>query len=412
MSKVIFLSLPFHGHINPTLDLVRELIQRGEEVIYYATDVFRKKIEDTGAVFRSYRPHENWDVKYTADEMIESTSKTIDMDDLFAYWNREEKFYQDIEQDTMNDVLEDCTDYIIHDSYAKWGEGIARALDIPEITYYTTFAYCEKMYDVNPEFVIRDIFRLSDSYLANIKQTKRMIDIAVKYGRSQAVVGNNDRKLNIVYTSKCFQVFSECFDESYKFVGPQVADRNDRTEFPFEKLEGKPLIYISMGSIVSCHQNSKSFYKMCFEAFGDFNMQVVLSLGGNIEASLLGEIPCNFIVRDFVPQIEILKRASLFITHGGMNSVNEALYHHVPMIVYPQGGDQPIVAMQVEQLGAGICLRNSGLNPRELREAAEKIFKDPTYINNCKIIEDSFKSTGGYKEAVDEIFALKEKAGI
>jgi MGT family glycosyltransferase len=75
----------------------------------------------------------------------------------------------------------------------------------------------------------------------------------------------------------------------------------------------------------------------------------------------LGDIPANCLVQQFVPQLEILQRASLFITHGGMNSVNEAHSYNVPLVIVPQTADQHLIAKRVEKLGAGKQLFTQGL---------------------------------------------------
>ncbi|MBU3113562.1 nucleotide disphospho-sugar-binding domain-containing protein [Clostridium lacusfryxellense] len=98
----------------------------------------------------------------------------------------------------------------------------------------------------------------------------------------------------------------------------------------------------------------EEIYKKCFAAFRGENVKVVLSMGSIVPITAIGEIPENFIVRKYVPQLELLKYVNLFITHGGMNSVSEGLYNNIPLIVIPQFADQPAVAARVKELGAGV----------------------------------------------------------
>ena len=103
------------------------------------------------------------------------------------------------------------------------------------------------------------------------------------------------------------------------------------------------------------------FYKLCFKAFENTDYTIVMSIGDKTEISDLGDIPKNFIVKNYVPQTELLKYTKLFITHGGMNSTHEGLYNGVPLVVIPQSADQPVIAKQVENLGAGVKLQMQGL---------------------------------------------------
>ena len=151
----------------------------------------------------------------------------------------------------------------------------------------------------------------------------------------------NPAPLTIVYTTREFQPFGETFDQTYKFVGPSISSRLTQENFDLTAIKGKSLIYISLGTVFN---QAIDFYKLCFKAFGNTDHTVVMSIGEKAQISDLGEIPKNFIVKNYVPQTEVLKYTKLFITHGGMNSTHEGLYYGVPLIVIPQSADQPIIA--------------------------------------------------------------------
>ena len=123
----------------------------------------------------------------------------------------------------------------------------------------------------------------------------------------------------------------------------------------------------------------------------------------------LGEIPKNFIVKNYVPQTEVLKHTRLFITHGGMNSTIEGLYYGVPLIVIPQSADQPIIAGQVANIGAGITLQMQKLTANQLSEAVDQVLNDPSFDKAVANIRDSFQKAGGCLQAVDEIFEFKSE---
>lgn len=78
------------------------------------------------------------------------------------------------------------------------------------------------------------------------------------------------------------------------------------------------------------------FYRLCFDAFADAKHTVILSVGRQTQVEELGQAPPNFIVRQYVPQLEALRHAKVFITHGGMNSTSEGLLFGVPLVVQPR----------------------------------------------------------------------------
>ena len=109
---------------------------------------------------------------------------------------------------------------------------------------------------------------------------------------------------------------------------------------------------------------------------------------------------------NYVPQTKLLAYTKLFITHGGMNSTHEGLYNGIPLIVIPQSADQPVIAKQVENLGAGIKLSMKELTVEQLRESVELVLNNPSYKEVAWNLKESFLKSGGYQEAADEIFTF------
>jgi MGT family glycosyltransferase len=217
---------------------------------------------------------------------------------------------------------------------------------------------------------------------------------------------NNLADLNIVYSISELQAWPTSFDDRFTFVGPLLGDRGEAPAFPFAELGDQPLIYISLGTVFNARVD---FYRLCFEAFADSRYRIVLAIGAKTDPHLLGDIPANFIVRSSVPQLEILRRAALFITHGGMNSVNEGLAADLPLLLIPQGADQFLIARRIQQLGAGVSVRNPGTG--ELRGAAEKMLAHPSYRQQSVQLGTALRAAGGAPVAADAIDAYKRTVG-
>lgn len=422
MSKVIFFGTPAYGHFNPTIAVVKELIARGEEVIYYSTPEFRHIIASMGAEFRDYLLPPPPESKNNYDSPADQNRKEnlFDINKLIERYSIKINSYFEflIDNPKLNlrkTIAALSPDYIIHDSLAYWGKILAGQLGIPAISSITLFAYCDQVFDTYAGLVIQDLLWMSDSYLVNPPETRRILKSAAqKIGDLYHIddfdfidVNFSLEALNIVYTSKEFQWFGELFDSSFKFVGPSLCPRDDPGKFPLDQLKCNNLIFISLGSFYT----DLSFYQKCFAAFAATDRQVVLNIG-NTNIEHLGKIPNNFIVKNFVPQLEILRHAALFITPGGMNSVNESLYFNVPLIVIPQVHDQYLVAKRVAELGVGINIENVKFQARDLAEAVETIFSNESYRVRCTIIGESLRTAGGYQRAADEIFQFKYEKGI
>ncbi len=144
-----------------------------------------------------------------------------------------------------------------------------------------------------------------------------------------------------MYTSRYFQPESDRFGDECLFIGPSFPKRAEKTDFPIEQLKDEKVIYISMGTVLD---NTEEFFNLCIDAFSGFNGKVVIAAGEKADLTKLKQAPENFIIAPYVPQLEVLEQADVFITHGGMNSVNEGIHFNVPLVVMPHDKDQPMVA--------------------------------------------------------------------
>lgn len=395
MSQVLFINVFGHGHINPTIGIVKELIDRGEKVTYVAGDEFREIVESTGAEFVGYK---NFDE-------AQFQNGNIRFEDLEPQILEIARVYKGIIDIVFN--LNKKFDYIIYDSLFFVGNEIGRVLGILTISSCSSFAANSKI-DFLSDFIslfkpVLNRLLMGSELLDTIKYIWAKYKIKVPDFSSLGSIKND---VNIVYTSKLFQIYGENFDESYKFIGPSIIDRMEKCDPSLNITDNKKTIYISLGTVFN---ESIEFYQCCLKAFKDVDAKVIMSVGKSIDISIFESVPSNFIIRNYVPQLEILKHADVFITHGGMNSANEGLYYSVPMILIPQFFDQPIVANRVAELGAGIVIEKNSVTAELLKQAVERILSDSSYKSNSEKIGKSLREAGGYKKGVDEIFAIKSK---
>ena len=151
-------------------------------------------------------------------------------------------------------------------------------------------------------------------------------EVAEKYSveiNSPYEVFCNPASLTIVYTIKEFQPFGDMFNETFKFVGPSVPAQVKMKTLILLQLKKKPDLHFAR----HCFNEALDFYKLCMKAFENSEHTIVMSIGNKTNISDLGEIPKNFIVKNYVPQTKLLAYTKLFITHGGMNSTHEGLYN-------------------------------------------------------------------------------------
>jgi zeaxanthin glucosyltransferase len=165
------------------------------------------------------------------------------------------------------------------------------------------------------------------------------------------------------------------------YTGPWVnAAQRATVAFPWERLDemagGRPLVYASLGTL---QNGAEPVFRAIAEACAGLPMQLVLSLGGGLDEERLGKLAGDPLVVRFAPQLELIKRAHVVITHAGINTALETLRAGVPLVAIPLGNDQPGVAARVAARGAGVVIPKSKLSAERLRRAVQLVLNEPGY---------------------------------
>jgi len=206
----------------------------------------------------------------------------------------------------------------------------------------------------------------------------------------------------ITQTPKEFDFPISNWPPQFHYAGPFHDDEGrEQVSFPWEKLTGAPLIYASMGTLVN---GMEHVYRAILEAVGRFpETQVVLSVGKNIDPDDLRPIPSNVITVSTAPQIELLKRASLCITHAGLNTALEALAQGVPMVAIPIGFDQPGVAARIAYHGVGEFVEVGDLTAERLSDLIQRVQANPSYRDRARYFQRVIARTHGLDLAANVI---------
>jgi MGT family glycosyltransferase len=187
----------------------------------------------------------------------------------------------------------------------------------------------------------------------------------------------------------------------FHFTGPYSNPvSREPASFPYEKLTGQPLIYASMGTV----QNRLLWiFAMIAEACVGLDVQLVISLGGGASSESLSGLLGNPIVVGYTPQLELLQKATLTITHAGMNTTLESLSNGVPMVAIPITNDQPGVAARIAWTGTGEVLPFGKVSVQKLKKAIKRVLTEDSYKKNALRLQEAIRHAGGVSRAADII---------
>jgi len=362
--RILFINLPYHGHVIPTIGLVQELTKAGHQVTYLMPYDWEERITDSGAEFLGYE-----------------NSPKLDKQIRNAFFKAEK-------------VIADF-DLLIYEQFFFVGKYLAEKHGKKCVRIFTAPATNKELMR---QFISSGgpmgIFRIPLIGTLWTQDCVKGLGIRLKCRNWLDEIVENSLDCNLVYTLRSFQPSAEDFpEEQFHYIGPSVYDRKEE-DFP---ILPKGVICISLGTIL---KGAEKFFRVCVDAFQNENVTVVMSVGRRFDIAKLGKIPENFIVKNQIPQVSVLKQARAFITHGGMNSVSEAMVHGVPMVVIPFVSDQPVNARQVEKMGLGKVLDYKSITADALRDAAFAIMENQQIRENLQKIQNEIATAPGNTGAV------------
>jgi MGT family glycosyltransferase len=189
------------------------------------------------------------------------------------------------------------------------------------------------------------------------------------------------------------------FPAQFRFVGPSLG-RPENQPFPWNSLRDQKRILVSLGTVSA--EVGEKFFRVVTDAFRETALQVILVA----PPDLVPSAPDNFIVSDRVPQLALLPRLDAVVCHAGHNTVCETLANGLPLVVAPIRDDQPVVANQVVNAGAGIRIKYGRVTPQGLHDAVMRVLSEPSFRESAKKIATSFEAAGGARAAADYLEQL------
>jgi MGT family glycosyltransferase len=370
------------------------LVERGHEVTVFNEVSFEPLIVATGAQFAAYPPVIH----------LEDFSRTLKDGDMIAWIEMILGATGPLLGALSRRLRNDPPDLLVFDGIAVWGEMLASKLRLPSVAISTTFmsdAFARSWSEVAHDTL--SIARLAPSFVWDVL---RILPHGVLNLPHKLPLVPRRGDVTLMLTSRAFHPPSRRRDEDhFVFVGCAIDPGTRSESFDFSRLDGRPLLYVSLGTL---HHGNAPFFDTCIAAFQDFPGQVLVSVGRGSDLSRYAGAPENFIFAEAVPQLAVLERTSVFLTHGGLNSVHEGLWHGVPMVAVPQQIEQLHNAEAMVSAGAGLVLDSHAggyaVTAPALRGAVDRVMAGRNaYAAASARIGASLRQGGGIGEAASII---------
>ena len=390
---VAMFAQPGNGHVYPTLPLCAELTRRGHRVTYVNNEHYASVISAAGGEPIIYKPPPV--PAESKQEMIESL--TLSNDD--PRMSKASRFWGTYRLADTTETLAQIQDFycanppdlVLYDRPQLAGRILAKRLCVPAVQTSAHFAYYMNLFArrqgvcENPPIAI-ELSNMLDEFMS-------------RHGITQPGAIWHTETLNIHFIPRWFQYNTEWFDDRFCFTGPLL----DRPFTPSwnNRSGGRPVILISGISMLDdTRLNYATYFGLFVDALADLPYHFILSIA---EESFDRPLPANFELNRCASHLEILPHAALAVCHGGMTSTLEALYHGVPVLMFPQSERSDEVAYRTEELGLGVRLPNIKTSAEVARKAVMGMMENDSLRARVENSRKAFRSSGGAALAADRI---------
>ncbi|MEO0967901.1 MAG: glycosyltransferase [Cyanobacteria bacterium J06639_18] len=397
------------GHLNTMLPLGKELQRRGHRVTLFGILDAESKTLAAGLEFRAVGESES--PKGAMAESLAELGKLSGREALKYTVNALKNGADVLLRDAPKAMKEAGVEALLVDQVSPEGGTVADFLGIPFVSVCSAVVLNREesvppsftTWDYNPSWWGRLRNRVAYKLLRQmVKPITDTINHCRKEWNLPQQSNANQRYSQLALISQQpaeLEFPREELPPYFHFTGPYHSPvGRDVPDFPYDKLTGKPLIYASLGSVLGSKQE---IFRYIAQACVGLDAQLIISLGGSAKPESLPKLSGLPIVVEYAPQLELLQKATLTITHGGMNTTLECLSNGVPMVVIPIANDQPGIAARVVWSGCGEAVPVKKVNVSRLKTAIQKVLTEDSYKQNAVRLQKAIQDAGGVSRAID-----------
>ena len=401
--KVGFICLDLQGHFNPMTTLARQLQARDHEVVF---------LYSSGA---AGLPFVRGPEKDHINESLPEMSKKQGEDALQLTVRTVLIQTEAILKSLPAIVKANGIDALIIDKVQLYAELGAMQLGMPyvhvsngvhhDFSGYTPLCVYGWPHETTPAALARNRegvakwANLLESVNEGIKAHARSVGLKIDWNNLDSTLSP---LASITQVPRAFDFESSHWPSQFHHTGPfHNGKGRENVDFPWERLTGEPLVYASMGTILNGQVDV--FRTIVAAVAKDKNLQLVLSIGDQIDPKRIGPVPNNAIVVKRAPQLELLKRATVCITHAGLNTVLESLAQGVPQLAIPITYDQPGVAARIAHKKTGVVTSLDKSTADRLASLLNEVLTNPTYRENARKLQKAIAEANGLSVAADFI---------
>jgi len=399
------------GHLNTMLPLGCELLRRGHRVTVFGFLDAQAKTQASGLEF-----HPLAEDKIPLGSIAESLAELGKLSGLAAFRYTINAIARGADiflKEAPTAIKNAGVEALLVDQVTPEGGTVAEFLNIPFITVCSALVlnrdinippFCTS-WQYHPTFQGRLRNRFGYKLLTQVSKPIRKVIAEYRQNWKLPLHSNPNQAYSklaqISQQPAEFEFPRTDLPPYFHFTGPyhNPASRQP-VPFPFEQLNGKPLIYASMGTVQNRLLN---VFQQIASACEGLEAQLVISLGGSTTPESLPKLPGNPIVVGYAPQLELLQRATLTITHGGMNTTLESLSQGIPMVAIPVANDQPGVATRIAYTGVGEMVPLKQITVPKLQTAIRKVLTEESYKKRAIPLQEAIQRSVGVHKASDII---------
>lgn len=408
MSHFGIMCPPIAGHVNPFCALGRALVARGHRVTVFQVQDLEPTVRMEGLEFFPLGR-----TSFPPGALGESVTRLASLQGMASIKFAVEcgcRIARLLLDEGADAVRAAGIDALLVDQNEPAGGTVAEFLGLPFVSVCTSLPLDREPL-IPPPFVgwsygtstiarlrNRVSYAVADHFISPLHKTLNEFRSKWKLTPLHSPNDSFSRRAEIAQMPRAFDFPREQAPANFHYFGPWFDELSCRAPFPYERLDGRPLIYASLGTL---QKKDHGYFRIIAEACVGLDAQLVLSLGSP-NATVALNLPGDHIVVNYAPQLDILARTSLTITHGGMNTTLQSLYFGAPLIAIPLTHDQPAIAARLSRTGAGLVIPPKDLNAKKLRSAIREVIQaNNSYrISTLKMMQ-ACRAAGGVDRAAE-----------